>query len=141
MNTNKEKIASILRGEVSAFEAYDRVLKKMDNFPNHSVLKDIRSTHKAAADFWKTEATFKNVDQKKDSGAWGTVVQTLLSTTKVLGNEATLMTIKKGEEHGLELYQDMLKDESIAPRIKAKIETHFIPNQRKHISSLENLMP
>ncbi len=139
--TKKEKtIAKILRGEVSACEAYDQAIEKIEDFPERSTLAKIRNDHHEAANFWKAQANIQRVDQDKDSGAWGSVVKSFVGASKLFGDNATLKAIKEGEEHGLSNYEDMLENEEVTIAQKQKIRTYFIPRQQNHISTLNSMM-
>jgi hypothetical protein len=131
----------ILRGEYAAIETYKECISylKEDKFVSEA-LTELKDSHNSAVLYWKTHARISDKIPQENSGLWGVMVGGMLSLSKLGGPKACLSLLKEGEEHGLELYKKMLKDENIDRQQKADIKTVFIPNQKKHIQFLDNLM-
>ena len=119
-----EDLHAILRGEISARQTYEQALEKVDSHPESQKLRNLLNDQKP----------------ESDSGAWGTVAQTVIGAAKVFGETSTLKALKEGEEYGLKQYKDLLESEQISPTLKTKINNVFIPNQKKHIERIDNLM-
>lgn len=137
-----ESIDKILRGEFSAMESYEQLMEKVNDDPEIERLEQFRDDHKKAASFWKMQVKREGKVPENSSSIWGKVVETFVGASKLAGNTAALKAIKKGEEHGLSLYEDMLNSDDLTPSQKVKITQEFIPNQMKHIESInaiENL--
>lgn len=136
MDLTNESIDKILRGEYSAIESYNQVMEKVDKDPEIARLRKFKADHKKAADFWRSQIRRQGKVPAKSSGVWGTVVEAFVGTSKLIGNSTALKAIKDGEEHGLKLYEYMLKSEELSPSQKAKIKQEFIPNQMQHIETI-----
>ena len=131
----------ILRGEHSAIETYDECISYMkENKVIADALMELRDSHRSAVLYWKTHARISDKIPQENSGLWGVMVGGMVSLSKLGGPKASLSLLKEGEEHGLELYRKMLKDDNIDRQQKADIKTVFVPNQKKHIQFLENLI-
>ena len=135
-----EDLHAILRGEISARQTYEQALEKVDSHPESQKLRNLLNDHKFAENFWRKELKMKDEKPESDSGAWGTVAQTVIGAAKVFGETSTLRALKEGEEYGLKQYRDLLESEQISPTLKTKINNVFIPNQKKHIERIDTLM-
>lgn len=135
-----ESINEILRGEISAAEAYDQVFETLDSDVEKSRLNEFRQEHLACVDFWKTQAKMDGTMPETESGIWGKAVEAFVGTSKLFGNTTALRALKEGEEHGLKNYKDLLKREDITPLQKDQIKRQFIPTQEKHINSLNAMI-
>ncbi len=135
-----EDLDEILRGEISAKEAYTQALEKFEGTPSNFAIEQIRSEHEQAIDFWKREARDMNLIPETNSGIWGTIVQSFMATSKAIGVEATTRALRKGEEHGLNNYQRMLESTELTRFQKNEIENVFIPRQKRHIKNLDNVL-
>ena len=137
---SNEKLHKIVRGETSACEAYKQALDKIDDHPERAQLKQMKSDHEEALQYWKTETRLEGEVPEQDSGAWGTVVKGFVGTAKVFGDSATLKAMKEGEEHGLKSYHELLESDEISAVQKQKITSTFIPNQERNIRKIDSLM-
>ncbi len=133
-------IDEILRGEISAIEAYEQVMKKVDSDPEVYRLKEFKSDHEKAVDYWKQQARFLGKIPENTSSVWGTVVETFVGTSKLIGEKSALNALKKGEEHGLSNYEKMLKSDKLTSFQKNEVRNTFIPRQKKHIESINSIM-
>lgn len=131
----------ILRGEISAVEAYDQVIEKFITDPEApiSLLAQIRSEHQRSCESLRLLVSKKGEDPSEDSGAWGKVVSGLLNVRSLLGQDQVLRTLRTGEDHGLRLYQDAL-DLGLTERERATIRDILIPRQVRHIAQLDSLI-
>jgi hypothetical protein len=134
------QINRILRGELSAINAYKQVLKKITVDPETTRLSDILNDHEEAISYWRNQMNGHNFSVDETTGPWGAVVDSFIATAKLFGTTATLKALKEGEEHGLNEYKDLLEDEDITADHKRHIRDVFIPNQERHIFSLESMI-
>lgn len=130
-------VGRLLRGEISAVEAYDQVMEKFRSDPVAKRLRDFRSEHDRVAKFWRDEILARGYSPDEDSGPWGQVVFTIVGTAKLFGESSALQALKSGESHGLAEYKAILKRDDVPERIKKKLREDFIPLQERHIASLE----
>ncbi len=127
----------ILRGELSAVEAYKQVLEKIEAAPERKRLMEFITDHLKAVDFWRAQVEKCNGEPEKDSGSWGFVVEAFVGTAKIFGNESALNALKKGEEHGLSDYKDLLESKALTTDQKNYIKYTAIPNQERHLVSIK----
>lgn len=135
-----DKLNSLLRGEMSAVETYRQALEKVSNEPGSEKVREMSSNHKKAVDELKSEIARLGGKPSTDSGAWGSFAKSVEGTAKVFGNTAALKALKEGEEHGLDEYQEALKDEDINQDIKNKIANKYIPQQEKHVREISGII-
>lgn len=133
-------IDEILRGEISAVEAYNQVLEKIELDPEIIRLEQFRDQHLHAVNYWQRQAKREGKIPEKSSSVWGTVVEAFVGVSKLLGHDAALKALKAGEEHGLKNYEDLLEDRNLTPMQKREIEECFIPRQISHIESIEAIL-
>jgi bacterioferritin (cytochrome b1) len=138
------QLNSLLRGEISAVETYkmaiDNAADPTHNVPPErlSLLREMQSDHGHAAQLLRERIRSLGGEASDSSGAWGAWAQTVQGTANLFGDAAALKSLKEGEEHGLKDYQEALDDvDSVSRQL---IETHLIPNQHRHIATLNQLM-
>lgn len=135
-----DKLNSLLRGELSAIETYQQALQKVKNEPGEDMLRTYMSNHQKASDKLRSEIAKLGGTPSTDSGAWGAWAKTVEGSAKIFGNTAALTALKKGEEHGLEEYQEALNDKEILPDTKTLIRDNFVENQQTHINGLQGFI-
>ncbi len=132
-----EDASRLLRGELSAVEAYDQVMQKFEADPAAKRLQSFRNEHSRAAQFWRDELLARGLAPDEDSGPWGQVVFAIVGTAKLFGEASALQALKSGENHGLSEYRAFLRRDDVPERLKMKMREDFIPLQERHIASLE----
>ncbi|MCB0392416.1 MAG: DUF2383 domain-containing protein, partial [Bdellovibrionales bacterium] len=130
----------ILRGEISAFEAYQQVLDKVSESNEKHQLETLLQDHRQAVDFWKKKINSNRMLSADESGPWGKVVETFIGTAKLFGNTNAIRALKEGEKHGLKEYESLMEIEDFPEDMKRHVKDVFIPNQKRHIKNLESLM-
>ena len=102
----------LLRGEMSALETYEIVLKD-DSLKNDEVRvllsQNLREHREARAALEKLVLKWRGTPENS-SGAWGTFTDTLTAAAKALSTSLAISTLEKGEEHGREEYMSMLEE-------------------------------
>lgn len=131
----------ILRGELSAIEAYDHVIEAAIKDPEAPIttLAQIRNEHQRSCESLRQLVEKKGELPSDDSGTWGTVVNALIGVRSFFGPTAALRTLRTGEEHGLKLYQDAL-DLDLSDRERGVIRDVLIPRQVRHMAQLDSLI-
>lgn len=135
-----DSINEILRGEISAKEAYDQVIESLDEDTERHRLQEFRNEHSSAIEFWKNQANLEGALPQTDSGVWGKAVEAFVGSSKLLGNTTALRALKEGEEHGLNNYKKMLGEDELSSVQKDQIKRQFIPTQEKHINSINAMI-
>ncbi len=133
-------INEILRGEISASEAYQNIMEYFKNDPESRRLEGFKMDHDEAITYWKKEARVTGKVPASDSSLWGSVVEAFLNVSHLFGDKASLIALKTGEEHGLEKYCEMLESKELTFEQKQKIRKYFIPKQQNHIRTIEALI-
>ncbi len=134
-----ELMQKILRGELSAVAAYDSVIEKYPASPRVGQLQVIQNHHRAAVSSLRKLLDSSGEIADRDSGVWGTFVQTLIVGLSTLSLELSLKTLIEGEEHGLRQYQALL-EHPLTDRELSIVETNLIPRQFAHIQSLKSVV-
>jgi hypothetical protein len=80
------------------------------------------------------------MEDTKSAGAWGTFAEAWTKTRSLTGNEGAVKALKQGEEHGIDEYNEALKDENFPKELKDQIRAELLPNQKKHIEKLNTFM-
>ena len=133
-------IDEIIRGEISAVEAYEQVLKEIDADPESLRLEKFRDQHLHAVNYWQRQVKREGKIPEQSSSIWGTVVETFVGVSKLLGSTSALKALKAGEEHGLKNYTNMLEDSNLTSMQKKEIIDTFIPRQKQHIETINSLL-
>lgn len=123
----------ILRGELSAVEAYDRVIEKFGN--EKTQLENIRDEHKRNIETLELFVQRNAETPVADSGLWGALVKTIIGAANFIGNSTSVQALIEGEEHGLRQYRTAL-EYSLTMTERASIEDRIIPSLERHIATL-----
>jgi hypothetical protein len=132
-----EILKDLYKGEKSAVETYDRALKNIGSGPGVDELQKMQREHDEA--LAAISQHLPQDDIPESSGVWGSWANAVTETASLFGKKAALKALKEGEEHGLKQYTDAL-DDQIDPKVKSMIRDTFIPRQRQHIETLDDLM-
>ena len=135
------EIGGILRGEISATEAYRQVTEKLSGNPEIELLHKFLNDHQDAVEYWKGQLLVEGFEPENSSGFWGRAVEAFVATAKILGNTAAIAALREGEEHGLNQYKDMLESIHVSVAQKAHIRSVLLPAQQAHIDRLEGMHP
>ena len=135
-----DEIEEVIRGEISAAEAYEQVMESLKTDPEAQRLQSFHEDHLDAVDYWKEQSMKDNILDDDSSGIWGTAVKGFVGLSKLFGSTSALAALREGEEYGLKLYKDLVKSENLSEEQKEQISTHFIPLQEKHIDSLNAII-
>ncbi len=140
--TGPTQLDDLIRGELSALKAYDQALEDVKEPKQRSNLQAIRNDHeKAVSKLSKYVASKPELlEDTKDAGPWGKFAEAWTKTRSFIGNEGALKALKDGEEHGIEEYQEALEDDSIPKELKQAIKSDMLPQQKKHMKSLNKMI-
>lgn len=129
----------ILRGEISAVEAYEQAIPTFEKERDKFLLSEIKNDHVRNIGILKALVEHSLSEPDENSGPWGTVVTTIMGAAKLVSNTATLKVLQEGEEHGLKEYQEALKF-SLTTEEYETIALDFMPTTKRHIASLDRLI-
>lgn len=137
------QLDDLIRGELAALKSYDVAIKNVEDEKQKAKLREIRNEHeKAVSKLSKFVASKPELlEDTEEAGAWGNFAKTWTQTRATIGEEeGALKALKRGEQHGIDEYEEALDDESIPQRLKETIRTELIPNQKKHIETLKKFI-
>ena len=130
---------SLLRGELSAVETYTQAIAKFDSGPERTALENIRFDHEASVSSLRDHIAEMGAEPSMDSGIWGNFAETVEGTAKVLGESPALTALQTGEEHGINEYEEALRNPDVMDEIKTVIRSYLLPPLREHITTLTRL--
>jgi hypothetical protein len=133
-----EELNKVLRGEISAVEAYTQIIHRFAEDPTVATLADLKRDHEENATYLRDMLDQEGAVPADTSGAWGTVVKTVMTAGQLLGEGAAISALKQGEEHGLKLYKELLS-ENLSAIDSRLIKDKIIPRQESHISVLNRI--
>ncbi len=134
-----EYLNKILRGEISAVEAYQQVIEKFSADAESLQLSRFQNEHSRAVAKLKECIQNSLEVPSPDSGVWGTAVATIVGAAKLAGNKASLKSLLEGEEHGLKEYEEVLKM-NLAPEERDLVERDLKPALKQHIAELKRMI-
>jgi uncharacterized protein (TIGR02284 family) len=139
-----EQLNSFLRGEISAVETYEMALEKLDEIsPTRDELMACLQSHQDRVQLLTEMIIDLGGEPAQSSGPWGVFAKTVEGGAKVLGEKATIAALEEGEDHGIEDYEDEVKDEDLDPASRNVVMTQLLPMQRQthdRISALKHRM-
>lgn len=145
MNTTNDYCAvtcnSLLRGELSAGEAYGLVIDKFPLDPISEDLRRIREEHANSATLLASLIRELGGEPDTNSGAWGLLTAIAQGAANILGEGSAIDTLRKGEEIGRDGYRDALSDERLTPACKTLISEKLLPVVAGHLAKIEQLNP
>lgn len=140
--TEPTQLDDLIRGELAALKAYDQALKDVKEPKQREKLQAIRKDHeKAVSKLSKFVASKPELlEDTKEAGPWGEFAKAWTKTRSFVGNDGALKALKDGEEHGIEEYKEALDDDSVPKELKQAIKNDMLPNQKKHMETLNKLI-
>ena len=135
-----EAMNRLVRGEISAVEAYTSIIEKIESKPELERLHEILATHQSHVNYFKKMAVKQDKVPDYESGAWGNVVSLFVGSAKLFGNTAALKALKEGEEHGLNEYQKLLENEDVPNNVKVQVREKMMPTLHMNINSIDAMM-
>lgn len=138
--TTETTLNSLLRGELAATETYQQALTKGGDQRGVAEIRQIHLDHREAANTLRRHVREHAGTPEQGSGAWGAFAKAVEGTAKVFGNTAALKGLKQGEEHGVNSYENALKDGGLPPECETLILSTLLPRTRAHVATLELLI-
>lgn len=102
----------LLRGEMSAVNAYDIGIESLDT-PPCNVLRTCRNSHSQRCAMLRDRILLLGDEPADGPGIWGTVTTALTNGAVAMGDERVIALLEQGEDHGLSEYAKTLRDEAI----------------------------
>lgn len=131
---------SLLRGEISAVETYDKAIDKFSGEEQCSELQRIRTEHQRSVDQLREHVLSLGAAPDTSSGAWGVFANAVQSAANLFGENSALTSLAEGEDHGRKEYEKALDDDKVVPHCKALISEELKPRVERHLQTLEELI-
>ena len=135
-----KQVDELIRGEISAVESINAVLSNIKDPSEKSALVQMLQDHQGAVEKLKRYAEPKFQAKAKTSGPWGAFTTAFAGGASFFGDKAALTALKIGEQHGLNEYQQAIKDDSINMEVRTLIENELLPNQERHLQTINQYM-
>jgi hypothetical protein len=135
-----KQVEELIRGEISAIESFDVVMKKLDDAQEKQHLSTIREDHVNALNTLKRYSGNEFKAGVQDSGPWGSFTKSFAGGASLFGDKAALRALKIGEEHGRSEYKELLNDKSIDQSLREVITTELLPAQERHIQTIDGYL-
>src|SRR5665648_379760 len=126
-----KQVEELIRGELSAIQSFDTVLSKINDLAEKERLTTIRADHARAVDMLKKYAGSEDLQNAKDSGAWGAFAKAFAGGGSFFGDKAAIQALKVGEEHGLKEYKAALESKDIQNELRQVIQSDLLPQQEQ----------
>lgn len=142
MNATAECIEvcnSLLRGELSAIETYEQAIEKFQEEPDRGTLQEVRDEHERSALRLREHVIEMGAEPATGSGAWGSFAQAVEGTAKLLGESPALAALEAGENHGIDEYEEALRNANVMEEIKTVIRGDLLPALSEHVATLGRL--
>jgi len=139
-NSAIERLNSMLRGELAAIATYEQALDNLGTTEAAQPLRTIHRQHVQTADLLRQQIDKLGGIWDVSSGAWGAFAKAVQGAAKLLGNTTALSALKEGEEHGIKEYERALADQNLPAECMTLITSTLLPEARKHVATLEELM-
>jgi uncharacterized protein (TIGR02284 family) len=131
-----DEVNGLLEGELSAVETYKQAMEKVKAPELDKALKN----HEAAVNDLRAQVKSLGGTPVESSGVWGTWTEAVTGAAKTIGRETALKALKEGEKHGVDEYEEALKDDDVPVVAKNLIKDKLLPQQQEHINSLDKLI-
>jgi len=138
-DTTPDTLKSLLRGEMSAVETYEKALAKVNGAPEGARLRQIFADHSQAVGLLRDLLLRYPGQMPTSSGAWGTFAGAVQATANLLGDAAALKALKEGEEHGIRSYESAINDPEVAEDVK-EMSRDLLMRCQDHIPVLEAML-
>src|SRR5581483_2346954 len=135
-----EPLDALLRGELAAVETYRQALDKFSDQEGMYPLTGIAQDHRQAVFALEDHIAERGAMPSSTSGAWGTWAKTIEGGATLFGKTAAIKALKEGEEHGIQEYEEAIKNPDLEPECLTLIQYQLLPQTRQHVTALEQMM-
>ena len=130
---------SLLRGEVSAVETYEKAIKKFEGESEVTLLTEMRMSHQQSLQRLHDNVLDMGGTPTTDSGAWGVFANSVQAAAGLFGENAALSALIQGEEHGVKEYEAALDNEDVMAECQDIIRTELLPRTKINLTTLKAL--
>ena len=130
---------SLLRGELSALETYEKAIDKAEGESDVTLLTEMRMSHQQSVQRLRDNVVAMGGEPTNDSGAWGAFANSFQAIAGLFGEDAALKSLIQGEQHGVRDYESALENEDVMPECKEMIKNELLPRTKTNLTTLESL--
>lgn len=127
---------SLLRGEISAVEAYAKVIDKFGLDGPAAPLQDIQSTHAQSVADLQRNVISMGGEPAKDAGAWGLLTGSIQTISDFFGQHSAVASLIQGEEHGKADYLRALDNPDVMPECGRMIHDTLLARIERNLAAL-----
>ncbi len=131
-----KQVDELIRGELAAVQSIDAVLAKINNDMERTELSTIREDHVRAVDTLKRYAGADFKESTNSAGPWGAFASAFTGGASLFGDKAAVQALKVGEEYGMKEYKEALADNAVSSELRQVIQSELLPQQERHISTI-----
>ena len=142
-NNNEEAgdLSTLVKGELAAVQTYKQALEKVAGRESVGTeLRRLETDHEEALSVLQGHMTSVNAEVPTDAGLWGEWSKAVEGTAKMFGDKAAIKALKEGEEHGVHIYEDALRNQTLDAQIRGIIRSKLLPKTKAHIPVLDRLL-
>jgi hypothetical protein len=139
-STDIEMFNSLLRCELTAAETYDQAINRFEDERILADLQTIQEEHLQAEILLREKVLALGGEPVEVSQPWSTCAAAMSSATNSTGPATTLAALRQGEEHSINAFEDLLKQEHVNLECQNLIRATLLPAGRKHVAELNRLM-
>lgn len=137
LETDVERLNSLLRGELSAVETYGQCIEKISDASIVDQLRALQISHERRAEILSERVLALGGEPSIDSGVWGGIAKMIEGGATLFGDAAALSVLEEGEEHGLASYERALS--RLSPAVRDFIVSTILPEQNRTQTVLSQL--
>lgn len=100
-----ESLNTLLKGELSAVESYDKALEKVQRSKVAELLTQAKNSHAERADRLRDAIVKSGGDPIDSPGTWGSFAKMVTSTASQMGDSAIVAALEEGEDLGSNEYE------------------------------------
>ena len=135
-----DKMNEFLRGELSAVETYDLALGKTKHIELVASLQQLRDEHTQRVGQIRQQILAWGGEPSQSSGAWGAFANVVLAGADLLGDATATAALEEGEDHGLRMYRDALKEADLGDTAyRTFVSTVLLPAEQKSHAACRSL--
>jgi len=136
-STTIDALNSFLRGEMSAVETYEQAIEKIADPYVRQQLEECQRSHQMRVDILREEIEDLGGEPSESSGPWGTFATAVEGTATILGEDAAIAALERGEDHGLADYRRGL--DKLDFDVRDLVEGDLLPEQERTHAILSSL--
>jgi len=137
MKIDDSGVATLVRDELAAVEAYRLALERLGNIPESRGLRLIRDDHEDAVGLLRSELANAGLAPPLSSGPWGFWLTFVEGAASMVGARAALKTLRSAERRDILDYEQALASLDLGGGLRELIGANILPKTRSHLALLD----